>query len=484
LQALCYLYAWDNGLPITNGLAQHERLRKYELDYSVQSLERLNAFLDESRQGGLLSQENYLDNPSEQNLFFLLGFYVGEVIGRALGQAPTWHRFEEFVQKDPAFNIDGPHFENTLVLTFPGHPQAGTKTFLPLVSLVSRAFDEYVDKSVLFSAGFMLPPGSEQEPGASSPLGPPPAPTWCIEAQGNLRARAWRLSVPEWLARDDLHRLIGAAPKLFASGRVVWGAIVQSNNDLADPLGDLLAAPGDIVYDPAGRVPWMELYEAGQRLQGLKGRDFDDPALTGVSKHLESETARVFGLAVPRSVMPYPLLMSSTWFQRSHLMGQMLAQPVLPIVISDELPGFAMPLPVACWPEEVKALWRPALESRHIPPDYIPPDDLAHLRPMNLVEEGFLYSRGGENDVPVNHEKAYAAWRKSADVDADSSAFRSLARMYEEGLGVPVDLGQALIHYERAMVLGEGGMLDSVLRVRKRIAQSKPGLLARLFGRS
>ena len=481
MRALCYLHAWEEGLPIEGGVALEKHLRAARLDYSLQSLARLDAFLDAVRRQRVMTRESFLQHRSQQNFFYLLGFYVGEVIGRAQGQAPHWQGQEAASRLDSGNGTASAQFEDGLVLTLQDHPSVGSRSFLPLVALVSRAFDEPVEKSVLFSAGIMLPADPQSSPLASDSPGPLPPPRWSMRAQSRMRQGHWQVRQPDWLRQDALAALLDAEPRLFSSGNVVWACVIQANRDLSDRLGALTAAPAEIVYDPRGRAPWGSLYEVAQVLLALRDQSPQDEDAARIAQHLRSETGRLFGQPVPSSVIPYRLCVSSTWIQRWHLFGQSLAQPIIPVVISDDLPGFAMPLPAACWPEEIKELWRPALRAQGVQRDYLPPEELGPERPMSLLAEGTLYLRGGK-DFPSSTDKAYAAWRKAADSERNATAWKNLGRMYEAGLGRPADLQRALEHYEEALELGESSAEEDLDRVRQAMKPEQPGFFRRLLG--
>lgn len=351
-RALCYLGAWDRGLPIQNGLAFESLLRSLKLNYSVQSLARVDAFLDVLRKGAKIREENYLDSPANQNLLFLLAFYTGEVIGRSLGHAPRWFGPGAAPSMEPGANTA---FEASLVLAFPDAPGQANKTFLPLVAITSRLFSEFVEKSVLFSAGFFLPPSASEGPEAKLPLPAPPPAAWPVDVAGAVRnaspsqRSALGVIPPLWALTDDLRFVFDSAPALLSEGRVVWGAIVQVNNLMLQP-GPLEGAPGEVLYDPQGRMPKSDLYDLARSLFALKGQPASKADLGRISKYLANELVRVFGLDVPESICPYPLKISSTWFERGHLPDRMISQPFVPLLISDAYPGAALPLPAALWP--------------------------------------------------------------------------------------------------------------------------------------
>ncbi|MDB5873667.1 MAG: hypothetical protein JWQ07_3109 [Ramlibacter sp.] len=508
-RALCYLHAFDQRLPIPKGLAFESLLRTCKLDYSVLSLQRIDVFLDALRKTGKLRQDTYLDDPAAQNLLFLLAYYVGEVIARTLRSPPQWLTHDEAVALYPGSQPGGPGFENSVILAFPGLPQAKGKTYAPLVSLTSRLFGEPSDKGVLYSAGYFLPAEASAQPAsqkASPPL--PPQPAW-HQAAGAAAPGVLALDTerPAWASDDELRVVFDSGPALLRKGRVVWGAVVKADKDLEVP-GDLEGAPGEILYDPNGRVPSADLHEVAGLIRSLAGRTPDDPATANIAQYLASEGKRVFGLELPPGIVAYPLKLSSTWFDRASLPGGVLVQPVVPVLVSDEQPGVVMPLPGGSWPQALLDAWMPAAKAaaamapvaRRAPSGvYEPPQELAHLKPVSVVEEGFIWFKG-DNGVERDYVKARAAWEKGAEA-GNAASLHGLGQLYEGGLGVAADLKRALEYYDRA---AEKNYAPAAASAAKARTAPKPtpapsadsdystlppdetppsGLLGRLFGR-
>lgn len=477
-RALCYLHAFEQRLPVQDGLAFESLLRATRLDFSVQSLERIDVFLDALRKTKKISQDGYLNDPAIQNLLYMLAFYVGEVIGRSVGARPHWSTYEEVAAQQR--QVNQPLFENSATLSFPDHPGMAASSFLPLVAITSRLFDEPTDKSVLFSAGMLMAPQALQKPASLQRL-PPVLPT------------AWPVAVapvdfdpPALAAPDDLRFLFDHAQVLLREGRVVWGAVVQANAALFQP-GPIPGAPGEILYDPHGRVPDADLHAIARTVVALKGRNFDLPDLASIAQYLNEEHTRVFGLDLPARLAPYPLKVSSTWFERRHMPGGVLAQPLIPVLISDAHPGAVLPLPAAFWPDNLREAWSPAglppmAEELVVTPPgggYVPDPELAHLEPASLAEEGLLWLRG--TDVPQDYGKARLAWSKSA-ATGNAAGLNGLGLLYEEGLGVEADLKRALGYYEQAAAKDHGPAREAAERIRKRVA-GRGSLLGRLLRR-
>lgn len=473
--ALQYLHAWEHNLSIDDGFAFEAILRKHLLDYSVQSLRRIDAFLDEIREQHGLTEESVTRDGSLRALFCLLAFYVGEVIGRSVQSEPQWFSFDAY---NEVFNGDPSEqcFETSLVLGFPGNPLVTVSFFKPLISIVTRATDPNGEKSVCFSAGAQIPVALQTGTGSEQPLHRVPPKPWPVDVRAWLKKvpaselEILELPEPLWAETDDMHRLFEHAPDLLRGGRVVWGALIQANNQLFDASG-LVAdggAPAEVTYDPQGRAPVESLVDMAQRIFSCKGETFDDPSLMQVSEHLSAEVSRAFGLDVPVSLSSYPLKISTTWIRSRHLHLGHLALQKIPLLVSDDLPGLVRPLPHRFWPEAFLLEWQAFAEQLAAGRGkslYVPPLELAHMLPMSLIEEGFLYSQG--KGVAQSYEKARRIWEKAAE-QGSASALHHLARLYEDGLGVDKDWRRAVSYFEQAAQKGNKPSQQEAERIKLR----------------
>ncbi len=454
---LNYLYSWEKQLPISDGVAYESLLRKYTLDYSVQSLARVDAFLDELRQAKTLHEETYLQESPNQTLFYLLAFYVGEVIGRSLRNEPQWFTHKEANEKFFPDDVSENFFETSLTLHFP-NSTVGVSLFNPLISIVSRAFDEFTTKSVLFSAGALIPAELQKGPASQAPLKPLPARAWPFDVAAWMKNASaldrskFAIATPDWAESDDLKFLFSNTEKLIGTGRLVWGALIQANGELFDPRGLLAgrAAPGEVLYDPAGRTSPEALCELAKTVFSLKATAVQDEACAYISQYLADETVRVFGLTLPKKIAAYPLKLSTTWFEQPKLAAGAIFLRHFPLIISDAVPGAVLPLPCHMWPDSFTQEWLDAYKNSAWANDknaYLPPAEIASKHPMSLVEEGHVYFQS--HDIVNNFEKAKLAWQRAAE-QGNAAGYRGLAKLYEGGFGVKQDLKQAILHYEIA----------------------------------
>ena len=134
------------------------------------------------------------------------------------------------------------------------------------------------------------------------------------------------------------------------------GALVQANNLLFEP--ELrFGAPGEVVYDPAGRIDPETLEAIADRLYN---EVLPDPAERAF---IYSEHPRL-GLAVPAQVSTWPLWMTGTYVAQNQLPDGLLSRSHFPLLVDDNAPGLVLPLPAALWPEALREAWLSVGEQR------------------------------------------------------------------------------------------------------------------------
>jgi acetyl esterase/lipase len=362
-QALCYLAAWDAGLPISGGILHEERLRACKLDYSWNSLERIDAFLDALRPELGMDYGHFLDTQKNYNLLYFLAFYVGEVRARTSRSPMRWATWDELLKELPSCQVFGKGFHSSVVQMSPG-------VFLPLASIVSRLFDEEQTKSVHFSAGigmekFPKPPGEQSLPPVSAQTLLPNFPQAFAQLPLMERTAYLERGWPIWITQDPLDKLLHDMPVLTQKGRVVWGCVVQANKGLFD--GKVEGAPLEVLYDPRGLLPQGTLSELAQTLFRLKGQQTDDPSLQRYADHLQKETTRLFDWRTPASLIPYPLRASTTYLSRFWLPGGRLVNPLIPLVVSEHCQGSVVIAPSRLWPADYKEAWMQVVNASSTP---------------------------------------------------------------------------------------------------------------------
>ncbi len=175
---------------------------------------------------------------------------------------------------------------------------------------------------------------------------------------------------PPWLTKlrfgDALAKLVqnNTLRRLFKTGMVVWGHVIQANEELYSPApssdGYTYDRAGEVVFQVHGdslQTP-LELQRVAIALASLKYADALGSELQCWADYLTAETVRVVGWQVPvRLTAPTTCFVSTTLFRRRHLPKGVLQQSLIPLVVATEQPYFAMPLPKDYWPQELLEWW-------------------------------------------------------------------------------------------------------------------------------
>lgn len=431
--AQCYLSAWDAGMPIQGGLTFADRLHAVQLDYSWESLARIDQLLDDIRQAFAPEIVTFLDLQANVNFLYMLAFYVGEVRARSCGVVAHWASWDELIATDNSFNVFGKGFHSSVIQVQPG-------TFLPLVSICVRLFEGPEEKSVLFSAQGMMSghsqiaaPRTQALPEVVPPSLIPNFGTSFSRLNGTEQEQYLDPGWPQWFDHDDLKRLKTDIYRLLADGRVVWGALVQANEGLFD--GSASGAPFDVLYDPKGAVPYEDLRWWARWLFRMKGKEVDNPALQHYADHLQIETTRVFGWQTPVDVVSRPLLASTTIVHSDWLPGGRLASPKLPLLIHDSIPGSVMLVPGELW----HTSWLDGyseLERNGISAKF---DEHSEARLPQLAA----------SDATLD-ERELLLLRRAAETHYAKDAYLPLARMLDAGRGALRDGAKAAHWAEKA----------------------------------
>ena len=147
-----YLQAFAEDEAFPGGLAHREALQRLKLDFSRESLARIDTLLDRIRASHALNYGTFLNLQSNQNFLHLLCFYVGATIAQCSQQAIEWMDYEQMRRRIPGNEAMFPRSfatSITCVLQKRGF-------FVPLSSIEDRLFGDPPEKSVRFSAeGFM-----------------------------------------------------------------------------------------------------------------------------------------------------------------------------------------------------------------------------------------------------------------------------------------------------------------------------------------
>lgn len=147
-----YLDALARNSEILGGLSFRNALAQSNLDYSVESLNRVDYLLDQIRTRYRPQYGDFLQLQANQNFLFLLCFYVGTVVSKNAKQEIKWLDYEEMLRALPENAAVFPQcFQTTITCIL---SRGGL--FVPLSSICSRLFDDPTDKSVPLSAHMVM----------------------------------------------------------------------------------------------------------------------------------------------------------------------------------------------------------------------------------------------------------------------------------------------------------------------------------------
>ena len=165
-----YLSAFsDGGRDFPGGISYLEALGQCTLDYTPDSLQRIDMLLDQIRTKEAPKHEVFIKDRANQNFLYFLGFYVGKTIERNnAGAQVEWLDHKELVARNPGIEkIWTYQFETSVICLVTGG-SARQGEFLPLSSIVIRLFEGADEKSVWFSAEAYMakpaPPGAARVP--------------------------------------------------------------------------------------------------------------------------------------------------------------------------------------------------------------------------------------------------------------------------------------------------------------------------------
>lgn len=249
------LARWERGLPSEGGLPFEPLLRRCRLDYSPASLGRIDIFLDAVRSARRPQEADFLADAAQRQLLYLLAFYAGEVIGRAVERAPQWLLPAQAAALAPQPPLPAHPFHAALSARFGDARNAdGALLFLPLAALCGRLFGPSgaVPQGLQAAAAAWWPEALRDAERAKAPLPPRAGEPWppempapsqpsedspealCIRAQRLMRGEA---AAPDLGAALDLYRRAAEAGLLEAQ---LQAARLHLRHD--GPAPDLLEA--------------------------------------------------------------------------------------------------------------------------------------------------------------------------------------------------------------------------------------------------
>lgn len=468
LSAQCYLRAFSDNLPIDGGFAHREALVGCGLDYSLGSLDRIDDFVDRTLATHPAIGECLAGDRGTQNSVFLLAFYAGEVLARALRRTPVWTSGNPAQPAPEKLPIALRGLRGSLLWHF--HVSGAATVYAPLASLLDHLYAASAPGLGAAARACLGANATHTLPSLQLPAAP--AANWPLGLAGERPAvtadalPALRPETPVWATMETdepLNRLFAHSDQLLLRGRVVWGALVQANNLLFEP-EFRFGAPGEVVYDPQGRSEPEALEAIARLLMRCKRADnagIDDPALQRYGEHLRNERTRMFGFPLAGRLLPYPLLASTTYFDQCQLPDGMLSRSHFPLLVDADAPGLVLPLPTALWPEALRDAWLDIGEQRvgfRFDPraarhKLVSEFERKRTDPAPIFLEGLRHFRG--EGVPRNYQRARELWEQAAVCGGGhAQALNNLGVIYEQGLGVAVDAQRQFEYYSAAAMHG------------------------------
>ena len=335
-----HLEAWLAGGQFEGGLDFEPALRDLRLDFSMASLEALDAALDRLRATHAPQRDAVLAAPAGRNFVHLLAAYLGETLVLHTQSLVRWYTPAQLQRVAPGWVTNQGGALDSLLCMLNGNGRGTGYLMQPCDIVAGRLFGE--DGPPLAAAahaavrsihaarvGALVDPGAEWKANPShGPLG---------------------VVAPDWLPHDPLlARWFETLPLLWREGEVVWSHLVQANSLLFRPGTE--NCPGEVLYDPTGRVDPQRFPDAARAMFGLKGLRLRNPWMAFFAEVLTHERTRTSGVELPASLGARGLQTATLLFFRGHLPGGVLGAHRLPILVSPKVPGMVMMLPSRFWP--------------------------------------------------------------------------------------------------------------------------------------
>jgi hypothetical protein len=146
-----YVASFLKGEAFPGGFSYREELKRCNLDFSMESLKRIDAMLDQIRANDAPKIDDFLENHANQHFLHCIAFYAGKVAGLNAGIEAEWHTREEAIAIVPQLQHVWKEdlYETSIVCMFV--PKGGgSQQYPPLLSICTRLFD--AQKSVFASA--------------------------------------------------------------------------------------------------------------------------------------------------------------------------------------------------------------------------------------------------------------------------------------------------------------------------------------------
>lgn len=130
-----HLDSFGRGEAPEGGLARFDELRALDLDGSLESIDRLDAFLLRLHGEGF-ADEIDLDEASHQNFLFLIAFALGRAAGERAGREPNWVTWSAVVESNPGLKNEIPEVFGSSVMCL-----LGNALYMPLSVAMARLYE-------------------------------------------------------------------------------------------------------------------------------------------------------------------------------------------------------------------------------------------------------------------------------------------------------------------------------------------------------
>ncbi len=154
-QNFLHTFAHDGEFP--GGLAFAKALNQVKLDYSRESLARIDRLLEQIRTKLKPQPDTFIEKQENQNFLYLLCFYLGELVARERKSTLHWYAYDELLQltKESADALPR-GFVSSMGCIFENGGY-----FLPLSCLTEGLFFDPPDRSVVMALQKFISPATE-----------------------------------------------------------------------------------------------------------------------------------------------------------------------------------------------------------------------------------------------------------------------------------------------------------------------------------
>lgn len=315
----------------------------FKLDYSLQSLERVDLYLDTWRDKTSPTDQQIIETQMLMNTLHSLAFYCAEVIGRTKNCLPLWTKAK-----------------HSILCHYPTDShQVGVFDIVGI--LATRLLNN--EGSIVTASDWMINLNYRQEDKYSQPL-----PDIQVSHDREYLEKLEHLTLKQRqslytsMPENLIQPLLGLESNYFEQtsilleqGYFVRGACVQAHDDLFRPqyVHGRLA---EVIYDPTGRLTYDDLIVITDWLFDLKGKTELPEQVQFIADYLKAQNQRLFNFDIS-DIVNFPLKLSSIFVDQNHLPDGMLSYNNLPLIICPTKTNYVTILPYFFWSDTLKSTW-------------------------------------------------------------------------------------------------------------------------------